>query len=194
MALDPEVADRMAQAIAINGSNVYGDETPQERSSREARLLDRHNIDPRVRPLPAAGYYQRRATPALKVPEIETLFQADFAKAKNGLERRLAKYAPGLGLSMLPQPAQMALIDMAFNRGPGGVGRRLMSNLASGNWDAITEGQLRAPERGRTTWRVEEMADAKKLYWRDLKVVATPKAYRSVDISVLKFPWSTEGR
>lgn len=104
-------------------------------SSREAILREFTHVK-LLEPNRLPDYYATRTTLRLSDAAVEAMLDADIA----AMERSLASWIGGF--TKYPDPAQDALMDMAFNLGPNGLHRysRLLAACGTGNWKvAATE-------------------------------------------------------
>ena len=117
--------------------------TPAEITAEFARV----DALPMGRP---ALFYRGKARPELTAETMSALLRTVLL----GFEGELRQHLPGY--DALPDPAKLALLDMAYNLGPTNLFReytRMLSFIAAGNWkEAAADCSRRGPGPARNDW------------------------------------------
>ena len=104
----------------------------------------------------AAKFYKRFSTLRLGDYEIDGLFEGKCRNFLAGLQRRIPKF------EALPAPAQLALLDMAYNLGVSGLANewpKLMTAVAKRDWAAcVAECNRPQLSQDRNDWTRQQFA------------------------------------
>lgn len=114
----------------------------------------------------AAGAFQRLTTLRLDDDGIAAVFAADFDRIV-GRTRDLFKTVGG-GLDSYPDPAQLAVIDMAFNLGPDGLFNKFPSFRTKGLAPRAFDAAAAESRRGgisdeRNKWTYDQLMAAARI-------------------------------